>query len=60
MEWMNTNGWTAWIKSDVQRLIEFISKDINRPLAYGKSQEELMALYQERLPYYRKARQIFL
>ena len=60
MEWMNTNGWTAWIKADVLRLIEFISKDVNRPLAYGKSQEELMALYQERLPYYRKARQIFL
>lgn len=60
MEWMNANGWTAWIKADIPSLIEFISKDKNRPMAYGKSQDELMALYQERLPFYRKARQIFL
>jgi len=60
MEWMNEEGWTAWIKADLQTMIERIANDPNRPLAFKKSTEELKTLYEQRLPYYQKARQIFL
>ena len=60
MEWMNEHGWTAWIKADIQTRIQQISNDPNRPLAFMKSEKELKALYEQRLPFYKKARQIFL
>jgi len=60
MEWMNEYGWTAWIKADLQTMIDRIANDPNRPLAFRKSSEELRALYEQRLPFYKKARQIFL
>lgn len=60
MEWMNEHGWTAWIKADLQTMIDRISNDPNRPLAFRKSVEDLQALYELRLPFYKKARQIFL
>jgi shikimate kinase len=60
MEWMNLQGWTAWIKADLPTMIQRIANDPNRPLAFKKTAEELQALYEQRLPFYKKARQIFL
>jgi len=55
MDIINKHSISIFLDVDFQTLWHRIQNDSNRPLA-KKSKDELLKLYQERLPFYRKAR----
>lgn len=63
MDWMNRNGWTAYIRTPLEVLTARLMRD-DRPrpmLGEGRTDDTKMrisSLFQRREPYYLKARQI--
>lgn len=64
MEWMNQNGFTVFLKISPESAIVRLSQSkVKRPILIDKTPDELAAFimknYEERLPFYEKARLTF-
>jgi shikimate kinase len=55
MEALRALGTVVWLSGDFERLYARASRGGRRPMLDGKSKEEIRALYESRIPYYRQA-----
>ncbi|WP_018661544.1 shikimate kinase [Heyndrickxia acidiproducens] len=59
-ECLKKSGFTCFLDCDPDILIARVQDDPARPLAFNRAREEMIALYQERLPFYKACADIII
>ena len=54
-QWMKQHGIIVFLYADITEVMKRLEGDITRPLILDKSMEEVKALFQNRLPFYKEA-----
>lgn len=54
-EWMRRKGTVIYLHAEPETIVRRLQKDQTRPLVRQKSEEDILKLYDERLPYYLEA-----
>ena len=58
MEALRALGTVVWLRGDLDLVLERARRSGTRPMLDGRSPEEIMELYRQREPYYRRAHEI--